>query len=192
MQTILNIVAILVFILLLSCIFFLRKKGLLQDNSTADPKPYSFSRVQVTWWTVVIIGSFLYIFTLTHGISSDDPQFHILNPTALILLGISAGTLGVGRVIDDSQETHDTDRHQDLPSEGFWRDILSDENGISIHRLQCLFFNLIYGLIFIYMVFENRTMPDFSEWELTIMGISSATYIGLKAAENTNPNKAEG
>jgi hypothetical protein len=192
MALIVNIIAILIYALMIAGIFFLRKKGILQDNSAASIKPYSFSRVQIVWWTIIIVGSFLYIFACNQN-NAINSSMNIFNSTSIILLGISAGTLGVGRIIDTSQVNDvNVDRHQDISSEGFFIDILSDENGISIHRCQSLIFNLIYGLIFIYLSLVTKKMPDFGELELTLIGISSATYIGLKATENKTTNQTLG
>ncbi|MCX6155256.1 MAG: hypothetical protein NT007_13965 [Candidatus Kapabacteria bacterium] len=203
-QILIDIFAVLIFLLMLVCIVFLAKKGLLQDQSTAEKKPYSFSRVQLAWWTVIIIGSFLYIFSIDpcKYVNQEINQYTVeaknilmkdlLSNTALILLGISAGTLGVGRIIDIGQENKDSERHQNQNSDGFLTDILSDENGISIHRFQSVIFNIIFGLIFIFLVLNSKKMPDFSEIQLTLMGISSGTYIGLKATENTTKPEVKG
>ena len=68
-------------------------------------------------------------------------------------------------------------------SEGFFRDILSDANGISLHRFQILVWSLILGIIFVVSTWKSMTMPEFNETLLTLMGISSGTYIGFKFPE---------
>ncbi len=66
---------------------------------------------------------------------------------------------------------------------GFLVDVLSDANGISFHRFQIFAWTIVLGFIFIIEVFENLRMPEFSDTLLTLMGISSGTYIGFKFPE---------
>jgi hypothetical protein len=66
------------------------------------------------------------------------------------------------------------------PSEGFWRDILRDETGISFHRFQMASWTVILGFVFISAVYMHLSMPNFSPTLLGLMGISSGTYIGFK------------
>jgi len=39
---------------------------------------------------------------------------------------------------------------KDMPSQGFLLDILSDKTGVSIHRLQAVMFNLVFGVWFMF------------------------------------------
>jgi hypothetical protein len=66
------------------------------------------------------------------------------------------------------------------PSEGFWRDILSDEHGVSFHRFQVIVWTVFLTVIFLKEVYLNLTMPEFSATLLGLMGISSGTYLGFK------------
>ena len=70
-----------------------------------------------------------------------------------------------------------------LASESFFEDILSDMNGISFHRFQIAGWTLVLGVIFIASVYRVLSMPDFDSQLLTLMGISSGTYIGFKFPE---------
>jgi hypothetical protein len=71
----------------------------------------------------------------------------------------------------------------DHKSEGFLTDILSDESGISLQRLQMLGWTLVLGMVFVADVWNNYSMPDFDNTLLGLMGISSGTYIGFKVPE---------
>jgi hypothetical protein len=62
-------------------------------------------------------------------------------------------------------------------------DVLSDVNGISLHRFQILVWTFVLIVIFIADVYNYLTMPDFSATLLGLMGISSGTYIGFKLPE---------
>jgi len=73
------------------------------------------------------------------------------------------------------------------PEDNFITDILSDSDGVSIHRLQALVFNLIFGVAFITAVFNNYSMPEFSETQLILLGLSSGTYAFIKHSETKKP-----
>jgi hypothetical protein len=62
--------------------------------------------------------------------------------------------------------------------------MLSDEQGISLHRLQLFVWTLVLGVIFVADVYNRLSMPQFSSTLLGLMGISSGTYLGFKAPEN--------
>lgn len=70
-----------------------------------------------------------------------------------------------------------------VPSEGFFKDILSDANGISFYRFQIAAWTVVLGIIFISSVLNVLTMPEFPKELLALMGISSGTYIGFKFPE---------
>jgi hypothetical protein len=68
-------------------------------------------------------------------------------------------------------------------SKGFPRDILTfagSETGL--HRLQMIVWTLVLWVIFIIETYRTLAMPDFSGELLALMGISSGTYVGFKAA----------
>jgi len=59
-------------------------------------------------------------------------------------------------------------------------DVLSDGDTIALHRFQILAWTLVLGLIFIATVASDLSMPEFNNTLLTLMGISSGTYLGFK------------
>ena len=71
-------------------------------------------------------------------------------------------------------------------SESFWRDILTDANGITLHRFQIVIWTAVLGTLFVYGVYRDLTMPEFSGTLLALMGISSGTYLGFKIPERQN------
>jgi hypothetical protein len=154
------------------------------------PKPaFSLGRSQLAFWTVIIVSSFVYVYI------DATPQTYaapVLADVNLILLGIAAGTTVASTVIDGSQKDAQNGSipQQDYPSEGFLRDIISDENGVSIHRLQNVIWTIIIGVIYIAYVAAKSKMPDeqvITTQLLILMGISSGAYIGLKTTENQAP-----
>jgi hypothetical protein len=72
---------------------------------------------------------------------------------------------------------------QPSTSQGFWTDLMSDENGVSFHRFQIAVWTMVLAVIFVYTVYESLAMPDFDEKLLALMGLSSGTYLGFKFPE---------
>lgn len=168
---------------LLGVVWFAVHPGALRDMSTAEKKPFSFARVQLLAWTTIIIGSWLFVYALL-GV------FWEFNATCLTLLGISSMTTVAGRVIDNRDEADPAiDRHQDAVegSKGFLTDILSDAQGLSIHRFQSLVFNVAFGFWFVLDTAQNldrNAFPTFEPITMTLLMLSSGTYLATKAMEN--------
>ena len=155
-------------------------KDILRDESSLEDKrgrPFSLSRTQFSFWTILIASSFVFLWVST----GETP---VLSNASLILLGISGGTSILAKMIDNSQQS--TARHQDQQTKGFFTDILSDDKGISIHRFQMLIFTIVTGIIFIHDVLTVFEMPEFNDTLLLLMGISNGTYAGFKATENNS------
>ena len=154
---------------------------LLKDLSDVKPRPYSLSRVQLLWWTLVVAACFL----ISLGLKGALPQ---VNETCLALLGIALGTTGTARLIDDRQiavnAAAGSTRHQDQPSEGFWTDIVSDAQGVSVHRFQAVVFNVLYGVGLLSQFLQSMAFPNFDEKTYALLGLSSAAYLAVKSREN--------
>jgi hypothetical protein len=71
-------------------------------------------------------------------------------------------------------------------SQGWFKDVTTDINGPTVHRLQVVFWTAALGAIFLYSVYRNLAMPEFNGTLLTLMGISSAGYVGFKIQEVNN------
>lgn len=63
----------------------------------------------------------------------------------------------------------------------WWMDILSDDTGVNFHRFQMVAWTLVLGVIFVHDVYIDLAMPVFNATLLGLLGISSGTYLGLKA-----------
>jgi hypothetical protein len=160
----------------------LRKK--LRLKFMKNTNPFSLSRVQLAVWTVIISCSYIYLQLCMPVCTNTD-----VNQTALILMGISAAVTTAGTIMDKREIQDARDRHQNTPSEGFFVDILSDDNGISIHRFQNVIWTGIAMIIYlnkIYAIKTGCTLPELDETLLALTGISSATYLAVKSQEN-NP-----
>jgi hypothetical protein len=177
--------------LLIAIIFIIcdRKYGMLRDTAHVNPQPYSWARVQLAWWSAIVLSSFISIFWMKHNL----PTLHY---STLVLLGISAATTTTARVIDIAdRSTPGIVMHQDLGSSNFILDILSDQNGISIHRFQTVLFNAVFGFWFVSQVLGSlktcnlptcidSIMPVIGDNNLILIGLSSATYAAIKTTEN--------
>ena len=156
-------------------------------------RPYSYARTQLFWWSLIIFNCYGIFFALYGTLLP-------LNPTCIILLGGGLATQLLGKTIDKSQleNTAKGDgnnpiaipiRHQDTNSKGVLTDILLDDNGISIHRLQSVMYNILYGIGFISYFIKSvgccqYPLIDFESWQLTLLGVSIAGYLGMKTTEN--------
>ena len=185
-----------------------KKYSLLRDNSNQLPKPFSWSRVQLAWWTVIVLTVFITIIFKTGGII---PTF---NNSTLYLLGISSVTTVSGTLTDISDQSNPglTNLAQNMKGTSLLYDILSDKNGMNIHRFQTFLFNLIFGVLFTYTAYQqllltpacksgassaeikawvdcitnyaNQEMPVVTTNNLILMGASSGLYAALKTTEN--------
>ncbi|MBW4425348.1 MAG: hypothetical protein KME50_13080 [Nostoc desertorum CM1-VF14] len=149
--------------------FFLGRKKL-------NRNPFSLSISQLAFWTFLIFGSYLIIY----GITGD--YTNILTEQSLILLGINSIT-AFGTSLIDGHGNEKKRKGSQCVSEGFFRDILSDINGVNFHRFQTFIWTVAIGLFFVWEVIKNLAMPEFDETLFTLQGISAATYLGLRGQE---------
>jgi hypothetical protein len=68
-------------------------------------------------------------------------------------------------------------------SKGLMMDLISDEDGVSLHRLQMVVWTIVLGAVFLGGVARDFGMPEFNTTLLALMGISSGTYLGFKVPE---------
>jgi hypothetical protein len=179
----------------------------LLDPATPDQLgAYSLSKVQGAWWFFIILASYLLI-----GIVTGDTS-NSINSTALILLGIGAGTvlgsaaidaskldqrkadLGTAKTALASAATDDAKNAAQAKidalngkSVGFLADILSDGNGVNFHRFQLAAWTFVLSVIFITEVYVDLAMPTFNTTLMGLVGLSAGTYLGLKIPEPTKP-----
>ena len=141
---------------------------------------FSLSKLQLVFWTFLIISGYFIIWLVT-GELPTIPE------SILALLGISLSEKILGKGINFRQDQINDQRVQDKPSAGLFQDILSDENGVSIARLQFVLFNLVIGLSFIRNIIKNWSLMDIDTSSLVLLTISGAGYLIVKNTENSNP-----
>jgi hypothetical protein len=170
------------------------------EKGIKNPKvSFSLGRTQLAFWTVIIVSSFIFLYIQPNDITVGFCGFVVpeLNSVALALLGISAGTTLVSKTIDNDQKENKGTGipQQDIPSKGFLTDIISDEKGVSIHRLQNVVWTLVVGFIYISYVACKCVLPDENIITLELlglMGVSTGAYLGLKLNENKDNNPTNG
>jgi hypothetical protein len=103
---------------------------------------------------------------------------------------IAAGNVA-GKALNDLQDEktktdariQKIDKALNQESEGFWKDVLTDVDGISLHRFQIVIWTVVLGLIFLFKAYRSLGMPEFPPTLVALMGISAGTYIGFKFPE---------
>jgi hypothetical protein len=162
------------------------------DRVSKEPGPYSLAQTQLAFWTVIVLGGFIYLLLLT-GFSDS------LNNSILLLLGITGGTTGVASFIDYYKKSSAISKMpEDTPAAAistrvhvsFLKDILSDGINVSVQRTQTLLWNLVLGIYFIFYVIANKSMPVFDNTLLVLAGVSSVLYLSSKGPENPSPPPA--
>lgn len=184
---------------------------MLDTEAPAGTEPaFSLSKTQGAWWFFVILACYLLIGIVTGDFTNS------INSTAIILLGIGAGTVLGSAAIDASklnerkaaldQAKKDaaqasaandaatlTSKEAEIEalrgeSEGFLKDILSDGNGINFHRFQLAVWTVVLSIIFVKDVYVELAMPTFNTTLMGLLGLSAGTYLGLKIPEPIKPS----
>ncbi|TGE24340.1 hypothetical protein E5K00_03750 [Hymenobacter aquaticus] len=142
---------------------------------------FSLAKVQMAWWTFVILGSFLVIYC----VSGEMPD---ISTTSLALLGISGGTTALNALITSGSADPATVAAGPQTSRGWLTDIVSDDHGLSLNRLQQVVISLMMGYFFVRTVYNTVAMPVWTDNQILLLGISNATYLGLKWQESRTPS----
>lgn len=174
------------------CLFILliRQSSLLQVGP--DGSQYSLAYTQIAFWTLIVLISYIYLWLATQNYNS-------LTASALIIMGISAATTSGSRLISKRRyqsglASRPKDGDNAMLSEnvyirdtrGFMNDLFCDDNGSSISRWQMVLWTGIMGLVFLWVVVREKKMPEFGDYQLMLLGISSGAYLLLKPFEQIN------
>ena len=175
------------------------------DTALARQMKFSLARTQMFAWTLVIAFSFAFI-----GCFLGD--WHSFNDTALMLLGLGAGTV-LGSVVAESIPDSVTAEVQayrvavdannvaptastqqalnsaqvallnSIGSKRWFSDVTSEDGyRTGVHRLQSLVFTVLFMGFFLIRTVVDGAMPFLSSNELLLLGISGGTYVGFKLA----------
>lgn len=157
----------------------------------ANQAPFSLARFQLAFWSYLVIAAYVFIWLITKELDT-------ITGSVLALLGIGSATALAAKIIDQDKPAVPAPAADPtapaapsaapsalVSSRGFLRDVLSDDQGISIYRFQLFAWTLVLGVIFCASVYDGLEMPQFSTTLLGLMGISSGTYLGFKVPETT-------
>jgi hypothetical protein len=138
----------------------------------------------MAFWSFLVIAAYVFIWLITEELDT-------ITGSVLALLGIGSSTaLGANLIDAGKAGAAPAGAGSVAPppaaaaaSRGFLRDVLSDDQGISLYRFQLFAWTLVLGVIFIASVYNGLQMPQFNPTLLGLMGISSGTYLGFKVPE---------
>jgi len=143
---------------------------------------YSLARVQMAFWLYLITAAFVFIWLVTGDYNG------VLTPQSLTLLGIS-GTTALMAISVDARAGGAAGAGggaggaATAASQGFLNDILNENGGVALHRLQIAVWTLILGVVFLFEIYRSFRLPTFDSNLLILMGISGVTYVGFKFEE---------
>ncbi len=161
-----------------------RRTTILRDTIPAPEgkePPYSLSRFQLAFWSLLVIAAYVFIWMITEELDT-------ITGSVLVLLGVGSGTALAAVVIDSGKPAAGSAPPVKLrASQGFFTDLISDDNGVSLSKFQLFVWTLVLGVIFCSSVYDGLEMPQFSTTLLGLMGLSSGTYLGFKVPENKAP-----
>lgn len=174
-----------------------------RNETEAPRRPFSLAQSQMAWWFALVLAAYLFLFLTTGDIPSLTGQ-------ALTLMGIGTGTALGATLVEQNKTNNKLERFSsllrqissnpvpdnvanlraqardlalDLSSKNFLADILTDVDGISLHRFQSFVWTIVLGAIFVIEVVIKRQLPEFDVYTLGILGISAGTYLGFKIPE---------
>lgn len=153
----------------------------------------------MAWWSMIVLSCLFSIVFAYRAIPN-------LSRSTEILYGLGLAVALASGMVDSRQDANPEIKNDKIsrnqPSQGFWVDILSDNNGMSWPRLQNVLCNLGFGLYFLYCTWYNLAlpfhpaigktpaftiddiMPVINDSSLFMMGISNVAYVGFKVNEN--------
>jgi len=163
----------LVVVVLAGLFLLSRNSDLLRDSGPFEgsgERPFSLARVQMAWWFVIVFACYILLWLVTHGLP-------VMSASALWLIGIASVTAVSASAVDSGK------KEAVQPSAGFWRDILTNANGVTLYRFQNLAWTVLFGVVFVSQVLAKLAMPEFDNSVLVLMGLSAGAYLGFKVPE---------
>jgi hypothetical protein len=149
-----------------------RRTTMLRDGRTPEGElgAFSLSRVQAALWTAQIVIAFLWIWAITG-------EADTVTDSCMALVGLCSGTAVGGALVDKNKAAT-------VPvgkSGGLLADLLTEQSGYALHRFQMVLWTGVVSVLFWSSVYHHLAMPELDTTLLGLMGISSVTYLGLKA-----------
>lgn len=163
-----------------------RTTSLIRSGTHPVPRerPYSLSLFQMAFWFFLVIAAYVFMWLITDELDT-------ITDSILALIGIGAAT-ALGATLIDQKKSAPNPEEPGGTTKGFLNDVITDPNGVSLHRFQMFVWTLVLGVIFVGSVFKDLEMPQFSATLLGLMGISSGTYLGFKVPEKQGSDTTPG
>lgn len=185
--------AVVLFLTLISVILVDRSSRFLRDRTRSGQKAFDLSKVQLAFWFIIIISSII-----TVVLYGKDHQLPTLSNANLLLLGLTTGTFIARRLTAVAhQQNLAAGVNPDLAGASLISAMLSDVNGIELHKLQYFIANLLTGSRVIYEILSkpnagatmgfNQILPDISPVNLILLAVSSGTFLAVKAKTANAP-----
>lgn len=148
----------------------------LLEDRRVGPMSYSLSRLLLSFWVLTTICAVL-LMVLRVGVmpSVTDTGF-------AFMLAISGATTGFSAIIDLIRKP------TNLRPTKYWEDFFSDADGLALHRVQVLFFNLLV----LYLIWRDLIQLGIVArvdigWTV-LMGASAMTFVFGKSGESIRPS----
>jgi hypothetical protein len=143
-------------------------------------RSFSLARLQMAWWFAIITGTYIFLWVITRETPTIGGQ-------ALGLMGVAGLTAISSFGVDTNNPGVPPRQHRT-----FILDLLSENDGVTLHRFQMLAMTVILGVIFVMHVGSHLSMPEFDANTLGLLGISAGTYVGFKIPEKRQLAAAAG
>ena len=159
-------------------VYLARTTNLIRDpSSTIEPRtarPYSLGRAQMAFWFLLIFVCYVSLWLVTGDYDTiGHSQFVLALISCLTAVGSRVVSIGPPEGVDEVP----------LRSRGFFIDLLSDSNGVRIHRFQLCAWTFLLGVIFAAIVYDDLVMPNFGDSLLALVGISATAHVGFTYLE---------
>lgn len=132
--------------------------------------PYSLGRVQLAWWGFLVLGGGL----VSGGVTGTLP---ILPVATLALLGVSVGTALLAGL---SSARPGREPFSPRQSRGWLADLLCDERGLAIYRLQFVLASLAIGGGLVWTVYTTGVLPAWPLGTAWLLAFSGVAYLSPK------------
>lgn len=166
------------FIIILS--FLVKRSNVLIDGKDTVSGKYSLAKSLLAVWVLLIL------FYLVFILSSTNSLPHLPN-TILMMIVLSAITVfGTNVYHFLYPKSNQTPPPIEAMSKGFLIDILTNNQGLNLFKIQLLFFNLFIMVHISIMVISEMILPSFEPGFIVLIGLSHLLYLGsLPFEKNT-------
>lgn len=140
------------------------------------PMSYSLSRLLLSFWLLTTTCAVL-LMVLRTGVMPSANESGIA-----FMLAISGATAGFSTVIDLIRKPTNTVETK------VWEDFFNDADGLALHRIQVVFFNLLVLYVIWRDLLQLGSVARVDLGWATVMGASAMTFLFGKSGESIRPS----